>query len=318
MTEPRIDELRQRMIAALYGELPPGERREFEAALAADESLRREWEELQGARAFLAAAPIEDEVPQFVFLDPELAAGRAAGAASARARAGRSSGRLGWGWLAPWRSPAGGFALAGAAVIVLLLFGLRVDRTPAGLVVRFSTPAPETIALLNPNSPGVRLEPNGGGQGRSTEGDLNVAGLTGAAGGASVVSGVQGADGVSGSGATDIAGQPPTVYLTRAEFAAYANQLADALESGLSDYQFRGRGETTLLLRQLYDELSHERERDRDAINARIDELWARLVDAAARGEIGVVPPAGATPAPAPGDASDDARGGAPGNEQNP
>jgi hypothetical protein len=329
MTEAKIDALRQRMVAALYGELSPEEHREFEAALAADESLRREWEELRGARAFLTAAPLEDEVPQFVFLDPEPAAGRA-GTASVRARVGR---RLGWGWLASWRSPVGGFALAGAAVIVLLLFGLRVDRTPAGLVVRFGTPAPETIAMLGNGSPGVRLEPNAGGPGRPAGSGTGAADLSGMTGGGSVVSGVKGADGVSGVSATDVAGGAG-VYLTRAEFAAYANQLADALESGLSDYQFQGRGETALLMKQLYDELSRARERDRDAINARIDELWARLVDAAARGAIGAAPPAGAVPAPAPGDAGggagDDSRGdagdgaganahdNAPGNEQIP
>ncbi len=318
MTEARIDALRQRMIAALYGELTPQAQLEFEAELAADETLRREWEELRGARAFLGATPLEDEAPQFVFLDSEPAAGRA-GAGSTRARA---RGRFAWGWLAPWRSPVGGFALAGAAVVVLLLFGLRVDRTPAGLVVHFGSPSPETIALLDRNSPGVRLEPNGNGPARPAGGGVGAAGVSGAAGGASVVSGINGPGAVSGSGATDVAGEPGA-YLTRAEFAAYANQLADALESGLNDYQFQGRGETALLLRQLYDELSHDRERDRDAINARIDELWARLVDAAARGAIETAPPAnaapsGAAPGVAPGGAPGDVRDDAPSQEQHP
>jgi hypothetical protein len=292
MTEERIDALRQRMIAALYGELAPREQREFEAELAADETLRREWVELRGARAFLSETPLGDEAPRFVFLDPEPAAGRA-GAASTRVRARR---RFDWGWLGPLRAPVGGFALAGAAVIVLLLLGLRVDRTPAGLVVRFGPPPPETIALLDRDSPGVRLEPSGSGSAQLAAGGAGASGMTGAAGGASVVSGV------SSAGATDIEGRPPSAYLTRAEFAAYANQLADALEGGLNDYQFRGRGETALLMRQLYDELSRERERDRDAINARMDEMWARLVDAAARGAIEAAPPAGD----------------APGHEQNP
>jgi len=50
MTEQPLDGMRDRMVRALYGELPDDERRELEQAIASDEALRRDWQELQEAR----------------------------------------------------------------------------------------------------------------------------------------------------------------------------------------------------------------------------------------------------------------------------
>ncbi len=141
--EERLDQWRDRMVAALYGELGPAEKRELEEALAGDETLRRDWEELQQARAALQ----------------ELAGreGREVEALAPRS--------------ALWRRPpvrrgvrrwllAGGVGFAAAAVLFLglLVAGLRVDRTPAGLLVRLD------------GSPAAELEAAAGGLGDGRSG----------------------------------------------------------------------------------------------------------------------------------------------------
>jgi hypothetical protein len=135
MNETPLDRKRERMVAALYDELSPEERREFESWLEDDPQLRADWEELQAARGFLGSAAAADAVPEMAFpVIPEVAEG-AAYRPFDRARA-RSSGRGLWTLL---RSPAIGFALGAATLAVLLLAGLRVDRVPQGLVLRFSS-----------------------------------------------------------------------------------------------------------------------------------------------------------------------------------
>lgn len=125
MTEQPLDGMRDRMVRALYGELPDDERRELEQAMASDETLRRDWQELQEARAMLEVLRDDEARPRH--------AGSLAGEHPFRLPAER----------APW-SP-GRWALASAAGFMLavllggglLASGLRVDRTPGGLVVRF-------------------------------------------------------------------------------------------------------------------------------------------------------------------------------------
>lgn len=275
----RIDEIRQRMVAALYDELPEEELHELQARIAADPELSREWEELRGARAFLQEAASEEPAPQFVFLGPEPAAPRARTARRDRAGAG-------WfeRWLAGLRGPATGFALAAGTLVVLVAAGLRVDRTPGGLIVHFGGSTPETPAqgpdgsfaqLPGAEGAGVPIEPGGA----LARPDGSAEGLA-------------------------VAGQTP--YLTRSEFAAYANQLAASVEQGLDDYALRGRGETVVMLREVYDQIERNQQRDREAIRAQINDMWLQLVRAGE--DPGSASPAGVPAVP----------GGLPGGEAQP
>jgi len=243
MTGEPSDEIRQQMVAALYGELPPDELSALEARLAGDEALKSEWEELQGARAFLRAAAGEEEAVQFVFLDPAPSAARRAPAARRRGVAGGIRERL----AAGLRSPAGGFALATGALLVLIAAGLRVDRASGGWIVHFgdARPDPRSWSQAVEGSPAVRgqrvdtsvpIEP-----GRS-----------------------QGAD----------------AYVTRGEFADYASHLAAALEAGLDDYAMRGRGETVVMLREVYGQLERRRQEDNEAMAEQIERVRRQLAGA--------------------------------------
>jgi len=136
-----LDVWRDRMVAALYGELPPEEEEEFLTQLAHDPVLRAEWDELQESRGFLRAAEQEaaDTDPGFVFQLPAAAgAGDAAGRKRERAR--------GW-WVSLLARPAAGFALAAAAAVILMFAGLRIDRVSGGLAVHFGPAAPTVPAL---------------------------------------------------------------------------------------------------------------------------------------------------------------------------
>jgi len=116
----------ERMVAALYGEMEEDERREFDTAIAGDETLAIEWEELRHARALLAShlvAASEDEDPYL--LPAEILPKRSLQRAS----------------VVPFRSwvTASGIGFAAAAVlfVVLLIGGLRMDRTSDGLLLAF-------------------------------------------------------------------------------------------------------------------------------------------------------------------------------------
>ena len=119
MSDRPLDHWRDRMVAALCGELDETERQELERALVADDELRCDWQELAEARAALDTIRNEDDAPQPRFELPPLAPGD-----------GRGHGV--WRWFG---AAAAGFL--GAALLFggLLLGGLRVDRTPDGLFV---------------------------------------------------------------------------------------------------------------------------------------------------------------------------------------
>jgi hypothetical protein len=119
---------RERMVAALYGELDDAGLRELRRRIAADPGLRAEWDELQEARTLLRQVEPAEHAPEFVFLAP----------AKGRARGG-------------WRLPALGFGLATVALLALLVSGLRVDRLDGGLALRWG---PERPVLT-----GIPLEP---------------------------------------------------------------------------------------------------------------------------------------------------------------
>ena len=140
MTEDRpLDPLRERMISALYGELTTEEMKRFEESLEENEELRTEWDELRGTRNFLSVAGSEEDDVEFSFTLPvDLSPGEE-----------QESGRLLPGPWRRWFSMAAGFSAAAAIFAVLLLSGLRVDRTAHGWFVGFSG-APEQQAGLQP------------------------------------------------------------------------------------------------------------------------------------------------------------------------
>jgi anti-sigma factor RsiW len=123
------------MIAALYGELPEHEMLKFEAALERDDDLRKDWDELRGARASLQQLAQEESEPDFTFRLPP-----------AKALVGSDAN------VVPFRrwlmASAAGFAAAASIFLVLLVVGLRVDRTPGGVLVRFGGAAAETGATV--------------------------------------------------------------------------------------------------------------------------------------------------------------------------
>lgn len=140
MKQKPLDSRREQMVAALYGELSPDQMQALEAACADDETLQRDWDELRGARAFLRRAGREEAEPDYTFVFPP----------GETATASRLGGILvrPWRWLVP---AAAGFAAAAAVFVALLVAGLRVDRTPQGILVGFDQPPatqPPTDPLL--------------------------------------------------------------------------------------------------------------------------------------------------------------------------
>ena len=142
MSQDAMDPRKEKLIAALYGELSPEDEREFEAMLAEDGELRSEFEELQGTRTFLKQWELPDAAPNFVFMDEKLeSAGREGQGFWARLKRGLS---------AP--IPSWGFAGATMALAVLILTGFRVDWVNHGVVFRFGS-EPATVATTE--FPGV-------------------------------------------------------------------------------------------------------------------------------------------------------------------
>lgn len=139
MTEERpLDPLRERMIAALYGELGTEEMKRFEESLENDEDLRAEWDELRGTRRFLSVVGAEEDEAEFSFTLP---------VDLPRREDSKDRGRVVRG---PWRRWGGavmGFSAAAAIFAMLLFSGLRVDRTAHGWFIGFSG-APESQAAL--------------------------------------------------------------------------------------------------------------------------------------------------------------------------
>lgn len=134
----KLDPWRDLMVAALYDELGPQQREELEERMATDDTLRRDWEELLAARAALAELSGENEGEA-----PAAVVGSGVGWSAPAPPRGR--------WMVP---AAAGFAAAAVLFLGLLLAGLRVDRTPAGLLVRLDgSPAAELEAAGGVRSP---------------------------------------------------------------------------------------------------------------------------------------------------------------------
>jgi hypothetical protein len=236
--DPRID----KMIAFLYGELPPAEEKAFRRLLEKDDALRAEWEELASTRGRLAAWKVEEHVPSFVLVD-------AAPKSKPVAAGGSSAWRRFLDSLRPVAmSPAWGLAAAAMALVVLAAAGFRVERVPNGVAFRFGgshAPAPAGEVL-----PGV-----GSGQ------PLELAARPSAP-----PPGKSGLVPVSGS------------YLTQEEFNAYNSDLMNTLVSLLNRYDEQRDKETTELLQGLYAKINERQMYDYERTNRRIDALGAGLL----------------------------------------
>jgi len=124
MTDRRLDPWRDLMVRALCGELDETERAELDAAIQSQPDLQADWKELEQARAALGAlAPataetgFEFEMPP----EPESAGGQRA---------------AWWRWAV---ASAAGCAAAATGFLILLVAGLRIDRTPEGVLVGFAS-----------------------------------------------------------------------------------------------------------------------------------------------------------------------------------
>ena len=239
--DPRID----KMIAFLYGELPPAEEAAFRRLLEADEALRLEFAELSSARGALAEWKLEEAVPSFVLMESAepKPAPRAAGDSPLR-RFFASLRGLG-------ASPAWGLATAAVALAVLAVAGFRIDRVPGGIAFRFG----ERPAATTPQDyPGV-------GESRPLELAKRP-------------------DPSSGSGVVPVSG----TYLTQEEFNAYNSQLMSTLATLLNQYDQRRDREMTDLVQSLYRRVNDQQVFDYERTNRRIDALGEQFLGGAERG----------------------------------
>jgi hypothetical protein len=142
MTDRPLNHWQEQMVAALHGELSAAERAELESALAEDESLRRDWHDLTEAHAALVRLVAATDR-----LEGELEGSDRDLAPPPWARPARPS---------PWRvalAAGAGFAVAASLFVGLLLAGLRVDRTPDGVLVHLDRTAGESsVAPAGPAS----------------------------------------------------------------------------------------------------------------------------------------------------------------------
>ena len=240
--DPRID----KMIAFLYGELPPAEEKAFRRLLEKDDALRAEWEELSGTRGTLAAWKVEEHVPSFVLVD---------GGGKAKAEAKRTAGAGAGAWrrfldsLRPVAmSPAWGLAAAAVALVVLAAGGFRVERVPQGVAFRFggsgaSAPAGDVLPGVGDGQP-LELATRPPASGSATPGLVPVSGS----------------------------------YLTQDEFNAYNTDLMTTLVSLLNRYDEQRDKETTDLLQGLYAKINERQMFDYERTNRRIDALGAGLL----------------------------------------
>ncbi|MBD3334883.1 MAG: hypothetical protein GF355_05155 [Candidatus Eisenbacteria bacterium] len=243
MNDEHLDPIRERMIAALYGELPEEEEREFRKLLETDETLRAEWEDLQFSRAFLKKADAAEATPSFVFVSP---LERPADAEPAQPKPPEENA-----WTSFWDrllgavlSPATGLAIVTAALVILVLAGFRVDRVDGGLVFRFGRP-PEPVSSS--------AAPDGAEQSdRSAFAEPGAGVLQPAA--------------------------DPGAYMTRAEFAAYSDDLMRLMAAMMSDYEQRRDGQIAYMMRGFYDELLQRQRRDYEDLDSQLDRVWLNLV----------------------------------------
>jgi hypothetical protein len=140
VTDVPIDPRIEKLIASLYGELPPDDERALKAELADDAALRAEWDELVAARGLLRGWEIEEAAPSFVLVggdEPARARRRAPGGFWARLSAQV---------FRPLPVPAVALAAALALLAALALGRFRVERLERGLALRDGDAAPADVA----------------------------------------------------------------------------------------------------------------------------------------------------------------------------
>ncbi len=282
MTDAPLDPNREQMIAALYGELAPEEMEAFLAHLKKDPELEKEWDELQGTRAFLQKADAETETAGFSFLMPaaEAAAQRPPAAQAPAAQAPqRGASQAGLSWRAGWQrlllSPATGFAAVALTLAVLMIAGLRVDRVAGALVIGFdSAPA---ISGAPPT------------EGAQAEASRTRSMGTAITGGIPLESGMT-AGGQTGHG--ELAPQTVSAeqaaalggYVTRADLAVFAEQLMRMTEEQLLDARQRTRGEFVYLLNEFNESMGDQQRREQARRDAQLEEIWLGVVGMMAAG----------------------------------
>lgn len=240
--DPRID----KMMAFLYGELPPAEDKAFRRMLESDAALRAEMEELTEVRGALAAWNVEEHVPSFVLVDQ--------GAARKTKRA--STGESVWSRLLDSLRSLGAAPAWGLAAAALLLFalagtGFRVERVPGGIAFRLGSEgtAPETQQAPSPSAEDP-LRNLGPGQ------PLELASPQREGGGPVPVS---------------------ASYMTREEFDSYNGQLLSTLAALLNDYDVRRDQETADLMQGLYRRVNEQQVFDYERVNRRLDALGMQV-----------------------------------------
>jgi hypothetical protein len=152
MTEKPLDDWHDRMIAALYGELDDEQMREFEAQLEQDEGLAQEWRELSETRASLQRLAEAEPVPEH-HRGSSLQLPHGVGQVATFPR---------WRWAL---ASSAGFAAAATLFLALLVAGLRVDQTPAGLLVSFGGGSAEEL-VSDPYADGAHITAVDGGRQR--------------------------------------------------------------------------------------------------------------------------------------------------------
>lgn len=261
MNETPLDPQREKMIAALYGELPPDEMEAFLATLEGDEDLKLEWHELQGTRTLLQQADQDTATPQFRFLMPLEE---------------KSEARPLWPRLRRLvLSPAAGFAAVAFALLVLMGAGLRVDSREGALVLQFGeshrrSPVSDLAdASANASArpilaPGDRLEPPSG------SGDV--------AGGS--------VQQVNGTG--DVHS-----YVTRGDLTIFAEQFVRMMDDRVRSSRQQQRGEFVYLLNEITESLSEQQRINNARRDAQLEDVWL--------GVVGMVAARGNTSQPQPG-----------------
>lgn len=240
--DPRID----KMMAALYGELPESEMRAFERVLEKDAALRAEWDELRGSRQFLEHWDVEDRAPSFVMMETEAAAPSAAAARPSLWSRFTEAVR-GWG-------AAPGFALGAAAVAIAVftLSGGDDDELRAEIA--------SLRAQVEQASSGPAATPSG--TPRLTLDDIAARELT-TTPPASTGGVIQQA---SGS------------FLTRDEWNQDREEFMQSLVSLLNEYGDRKDAENLDLLQAMYERINQQQLYDYRQLSGRVDDLGRELL----------------------------------------
>lgn len=284
MTVDPVDPKRERLIAYLYGEMSASESETFRKQLAKDAELRGEFEELAGTREVLSGWKVPEPTPSFVFLHPETKPTRGRTTNWGSRLLGFLSGggsRLAW-----------GFASAAAAVALLAVLQIRVERLDHGFAFHWggrpsavedrsssrpgaplgeefaaaprgvTSPAPEVVATSSDFSGAVSPELN-----RSKH---SLVGSTGSQGGE---------------------------YITRSEFEKLTEQMVGSVVDLLNEYGTEQNREMTGVMQAMYERISDRQSRDSEDLRRRMNSMGMSLLMRQTQsnsGEgMGVIAPAG-------------------------